>query len=258
MPSTQRVAVRDLPAELRVGRLLAERVCSTLHLARDVARGRDVVLKRMWGPQAAARAEIEARAMARLGPTPRVLEVLGIGISDSENAWVVTEYARGGSLAGAHGWAPEVLLGWAAGIATALARAHELGVVHGDVSPANVLLCRRGVEDGSRPGGTLVAKLADFGSATIDGVGATGPEPTGLHGFTPRFASPERSAGGAPTPASDVYGLARCVVELAGEPRVLGLPGAARRTIGLALRTDPSSRPAASVLAGALRQGSGR
>jgi hypothetical protein len=95
-------------------------------------------------------------------------------------------------------WAPPL-----AAVIDALAYWHRKGVVHGDLKAANVLLDRRGV-----------AYLSDFGSAqTVDA-----PSPA-ARSATPAYSSPEQQAGAAPSPADDVYALARVVTELAtGDP----------------------------------------
>ncbi len=96
-------------------------------------------------------------------------------------------------------------------IGSALIAAHELGVIHCDVKPANILLDRTGTPF-----------LADFGIARV--VNETEqpedateqPEITSGAG-TPAFMAPEQALGRKPTPASDQYALARTLlVMLAG------------------------------------------
>ena len=249
-------AVR-LPEHITPRLLLARRATSELWLARDRLRGHDVVVKVLYGLHAQRRAEVEARAMARLGEHPHVLEVFGIGVDRSERAWIVTAHAHGGTLAAATHCPPVALLRWGREVASALSHAHACGVAHGDVTPANLFLLRvdpRGSVVAAA--GTLVAVVGDFGSAAIDGSPALGATSAGAFGFgfgfTPRFSAPERIRGAAPTPSSDVFGLARSIVEAAGGSiDRFGLR--ARRVLQRALDPDPGARPSAEVVSKRLR-----
>ena len=90
--------------------------------------------------------------------------------------------------------APEQVRAIMAQAALALGAAHEAGVVHRDVKPANILLM---------PDGTV--KLTDFGIArAIDGSGET---QTGEVLGTPHYLSPEQALGEPATGASDLYAL---------------------------------------------------
>ncbi|MEU6645651.1 serine/threonine-protein kinase [Saccharomonospora sp. NPDC046836] len=72
-------------------------------------------------------------------------------------------------------------------VAGALAAAHEAGIVHGDVKPANILIA----DDGT-------VKIGDFGIATAAGDTGSG---------TPGYLSPEVASGRQPAPSSDVFSL---------------------------------------------------
>src|SRR4051794_27080256 len=75
-------------------------------------------------------------------------------------------------------------------VAAALAHAHENGVVHGDLSPGNIVFTAEG-----RP------VLTDLGVARVLGEAAAVE-------VTPAYVDPTVARGGAPGPASDVFGIA--------------------------------------------------
>jgi len=106
--------------------------------------------------------------------------------------------------------AGRVAVGEAAAIAVALCdalgAAHDVGIVHRDVKPANVLLGRDG---------RIV--LTDFGVAALS------REELGELEGTPRFMAPEQAREGAATPAVDIYALGVVLHEmLAGAPAFTG------------------------------------
>ena len=103
----------------------------------------------------------EARAAARLGDHPHIVTLHDVGERDGVT-FLVSQLVRGGSVAQWLGQsAPNALplpdaIRIAREVASALAHAHEQGVVHRDVKPSNILLA----EDGA-------ALLTDFGIALL-------------------------------------------------------------------------------------------
>ncbi|MQA32450.1 serine/threonine-protein kinase [Modestobacter roseus] len=107
---------------------------------------------------------------------------------------LVLELLAGGSLAALLArrgrLRPGEVVTTVAPVAAALAQAHERGVVHGDLSPGNVLFTAEG-----RP------VLTDLGTARLVG-------DTARAEVTPPYVDPVVARGGAPGPASDVFGVA--------------------------------------------------
>jgi tetratricopeptide (TPR) repeat protein len=149
-------------------------------------------------------------------------------------------------------------------VATALAHAHEQGVIHRDIKPENILLSRRH------------AMVADFGIAKAISSGAEVLTRTGFSLGTPRYMSPEQARGLVVDGRSDIYALGRVLFEmvflnvptdpegLAPEDRALlkNLPRPAADVLRRSLATEPEGRfPTAASFAEALleaRQAGGR
>jgi serine/threonine protein kinase len=146
--------------------------------------------------EAVARCLREGRIAARLHH-PNAITVFDVVDEDSVPN-LVMEYLPSRSMATAIAedgpLAPSDVAAIGAQVATALAAAHEAGIVHRDITPGNILLG----EDGS-------VKLTDFGiSRAADDVAAT---KTGHFAGTPAYLAPEVAHGTEPTPASDVFSL---------------------------------------------------
>jgi non-specific serine/threonine protein kinase len=139
----------------------------------------------------------EQRAMAQLTGHPNVVGVLQVGETESGYPYLVMPYHSQGSLQariGRLGVLPaQEVLGLGVKIAGALESAHQLGIVHRDVKPSNILLT-----DYGEPA------LSDFGIAHITGGFTTA---TGTFTGSPAFTAPEILSGDPPSHASDVYGL---------------------------------------------------
>jgi hypothetical protein len=107
---------------------------------------------------------------------------------------LVLELLQGGSLAALLArrgrLRPGEVVTAIAPVAAALAHAHGNGVVHGDLSPGNIVFTGEG-----RP------VLTDLGVARVLGETAAGE-------VTPAYVDPTVARGGAPGPASDVFGVA--------------------------------------------------
>ena len=110
------------------------------------------------------RFRVEARTMAAINH-PGVVDIYDYGSDRTAGAYLVMEYVEGDALsrtlARVGRLTPARTMALVAQAADALHAAHEMGVVHRDVKPGNLLV---------RPNGTLV--LTDFGIARSIGCGA--------------------------------------------------------------------------------------
>ncbi|MBI2377845.1 MAG: protein kinase [Deltaproteobacteria bacterium] len=127
---------------------------------------------------------------------------------------LVMEYVEGPSLRSVIG--RPIPSGQALGVAlqlmSAIAAAHQAGVVHRDLKPDNLLL---GFDPKDFPESVPTLKVADFGIAKIAG-SALGMKPaTGIMIGTPAYMAPEQIAGQPPpSAATDVYAIGEILFEL--------------------------------------------
>lgn len=142
----------------------------------------------------------EARAVNRVAH-PSIAEIYDFGETDDGLAYLVMELLEGDRLADllVRGpVSPLLALSIAEQVSGALARAHDLGVIHRDLKPEHVFLVRRGGRDD-------FVKLIDFGlAAWLSPESSEGAR--GLVG-TPAYLSPEQARGEETTPQSDLYSL---------------------------------------------------
>jgi len=177
--------------------------------AEDTALGRTVAIKVLaerYAEDEAVRARFtrEALAAARLSAAPNTVTIFDVGEFDGQ-PYIVMELAPGGSLAerlAAEGTQPPGrAIAWLDDGARALDAAHELGIVHRDVKPGNLLLDAEGR-----------VKVADFGIATAAGLDSLTQAGTVLG--TAGYLAPEQARGDRATAASDRYALGVVAYEL--------------------------------------------
>nr|AEM44253.1 serine/threonine protein kinase [uncultured bacterium] len=242
---------------------------SEVWLAVDQVLDRPVAVKALTAtlddePDLFAATWREARATAKL-THPHVTQVYDYGEQPLSDGFVVPYLVM--ELLDGHNLADRLTAGplpWpeavrtAAQVASGLAAAHRMGVVHRDVKPGNVMLTPTGAKvldfgiaalTGSRPDARFDERGDQDGRRRRPGrrVSAAsavqhGPEVDGgwLVG-TPAYAAPERLDAGPPDPAADVYALGALLYEaLTGRPP---LPVATWDEAEEAHRRSPSVAP---------------
>ncbi|WP_194923588.1 protein kinase domain-containing protein [Catenulispora pinisilvae] len=179
---------------------------------------------------------------------------------EAERPWLATEYVPGPPLhvlvAGDGPLSPTAVRRLGADLAWALATVHELGLVHRDVKPANILMAEQG------------PKLIDFGIARDDSASIL--TRTGIAIGTPGYIAPEQILGRREIgPPADVFALGAVLAFAAigqhpfGEgdasammyrivhekPDLDAIPAELREVIARCMAKEPHERPSAHEVA---------
>jgi serine/threonine protein kinase/HAMP domain-containing protein len=214
----------------RVDACLGEGAMAQVYLAHDTQIERRVAIK-VLKPMLREDAEVvrrflaESRAAGMLSH-PNIVTIHDVGEADGV-PYIAMEYLdgepldvildRGGRMT------PEQVLHLGVQLASALALAHDHGVVHRDVKPSNIIICDKG----------KIAKLVDFGIARVDEADDERAEHAvrrtqiGQVMGTPRYMSPEQTMGLPLDPRTDLFSLGSILYEMAA-----GAPAFAGTTVG--------------------------
>jgi eukaryotic-like serine/threonine-protein kinase len=155
----------------------------------------------------------EARTVARLRH-PNIVGTQGLGRTPGGSFFIVMDLVAGpdlASLGGQRAIAVEEAVRWALETCAALEHAHERGVVHCDLKPANLLL---------DPSGRI--RVTDFGLARS--LTEDTPRAAEVEGTVP-FMAPEQASRcwGPIDPRTDVYGVGAVLYTLlTGRPPFVG------------------------------------
>ncbi|MEU0566239.1 serine/threonine-protein kinase [Nonomuraea sp. NPDC005983] len=203
---------------------------------RDRKLGRVVALKQVRAdvgrlPELKARAEREARALARIDH-PGIVRVHDV-LDTQDGPWIVMDYVQGivlGALIKRAPLSEPAVVRIAAQALDALAAAHAVGVLHRDVKPDNILITS-----------SSEVVLVDFGIAAIEG-----HERITMLGQvigTPDFIAPERLRGTTVGEAADLWSLgATLYTALEGRPPFHRSTEEATRFAILTYPPDPMTR----------------
>jgi serine/threonine protein kinase len=198
-----------------------------VYRARQLSLNRIVALKTIRGEVSQPewqRLRIEAEAVAVL-QHPHIVQVYDLG-EHAGIVFIAMEYVAGGSLHRLLRGEPQPARPAAAlvgQVAQAAGFAHQRGIVHLDIKPANVLLASpAGPEKQGGPRKTPqygFPKLSDFG--LVRRIGKDDGETEGMIMGTPSYMAPEQASGRmeAFSPSTDVWGLGALLYEmLTGRP----------------------------------------
>jgi serine/threonine protein kinase len=244
--------------------VLARGGYATIYRAVQDSIGREVAVKvenrTMESERDQRRFLREARAAGQLSAHPYVVDLHDVGVTEDQHPYMIMELCDGSYAERLRDapLTPGETRDAGTKIADALAVAHQLGLLHRDVKPANLLISRFGEP-----------LLADFGLAVL---AETRETSITLEVLTPAYSPPETFRPGPPTAAVDVYGLSAslyammsghpprfhsdpdpsvvALLELFDQPipDLPGVPGGFLDLLRIGMANDPLARPTARRL----------
>lgn len=241
-----------LAGRYRLTSLVARGVTGEVWRAVDLGTDRPVAVKLLHPYLAADHRLADRLRQARRTLTglwhPGIARLVDVVVSDGTVA-LVADYAPGTDLAtvlaSTGPLPPPRAAAFAAGIADALAAAHQAEVVHGDLKPSNVVVS---------PDGRTV-QLTDFSVATLVRVGRS----PGRHDHPSPYSAPWVIDGAVPAASCDVHALGVVLFEMLTGSTSRQAPAADRvdrrllTVVDWCVLGDQASRPSAEAVSEQLR-----
>jgi serine/threonine-protein kinase len=200
-----------------VGRMTAKDATTTTHTAQDLEGGATVTI-RFLSPQLAedgafAERFVDDALWATAVKGPNIISILDAGTS-GDIRYVVQEHVEGQSLGqklkSAGKLDPATACEIADQVLCALAVAHDVGIVHGDINPSSIIMT-----------GPASAQLMDLGLAHVQS-SRTVAETQAVTGH-PEYISPEQAQGESADLTTDIYSMGIVLYEmLTGRPPFSG------------------------------------
>lgn len=217
---------------------------SHVYLAHDVILGRDVAIKILrydFTNEEELHRRFQREALSATSLThPNIVNVYDVG-EDRDTHYIVMEYVKGKTLKQYiqefSPLSPAKSVQIMKQLTSAIAQAHENGIIHRDIKPQNILMDDEGN-----------VKVTDFGIATT--LNATSYTQTNSVMGTVHYLSPEQARGGIATKKSDIYSLGIVLYELlTGE-----LPFSGESAVSIALKHLQAETPSIRALDASIPQ----
>ena len=207
---------RVLDGKYRLDAFLSRGGMGAVYEATHVMLNRKVAVK-FISPQLVTSADMvrrfqrEARAVTHLNH-PNIVRVHDLGQTEDGTLYIAMDLIAGKNLSdiieSEQPLAASRIVSIATQIVSALAHAHEQGVIHRDLKPQNIMIARR-------PDGRETATLLDFGIAKTFEVDAnTKLTATGFAVGSPRYMSPEQAGAAQVDERSDIYSVGVILYEM--------------------------------------------
>ena len=217
---------------------------SQVYLAHDIILGRDVAIKILrydFTNEEELHRRFQREALSATSLIhPNIVSVYDVG-EDRDMHYIVMEYIKGKTLKQYiqefSPLSPAKSVQIMKQLTSAIAHAHENGIIHRDIKPQNIL-----VDDEGN------VKITDFGIATT--LNATSYTQTNSVMGTVHYLSPEQARGGIATKKSDIYSLGIVLYELlTGE-----LPFSGESAVSIALKHLQTETPSIRALDASIPQ----